>query len=60
MVKILLEAGANLGNNGPLCLAAEAGKLDVVELLLASGAKVNELGVIGRDKRSLARLETHS
>ncbi|OQN97344.1 hypothetical protein B0A48_16408 [Cryoendolithus antarcticus] len=58
MVKILLEGGANLSNNGPLCLAAEAGKLPVVELLIASGANVNELGLIGRDKRSLARLET--
>ncbi|KAK6441480.1 hypothetical protein LTR95_002282 [Oleoguttula sp. CCFEE 5521] len=58
MVKVLLEGGANLGNNGPLCLAAEAGKLPVVEVLIGSGAKVNEMGLIGRDKRSLARLET--
>ncbi|KAK6429016.1 hypothetical protein LTR95_014836 [Oleoguttula sp. CCFEE 5521] len=59
MVQLLLDYGAAMPNNGPLVLAAGAGRVATVELLLGQGADINELGVIRRDERCLIDLETH-
>lgn len=44
MVQLLLDYGARIPGSGALAFAAEQGKLKNVQLLLAHGADVNEVG----------------
>ena len=45
MAALLFDHGAILHGSGAIVLAAEAGKVEMVEFLLERGADVNEMGV---------------
>lgn len=45
MAKLLLKHGARLRGSGAIVKAAEAGKLEMVTVLLEEGADVNEIGI---------------
>ena len=58
MVKLLLDYGAVLRDSGALILAAQNGKIENVEFLIARGANLEEIGVVTFDMRSLPELGT--
>ena len=45
MAKLLLKHGARLRLSGAVVMAADAGKLEMVSMLLEEGADVNEVGI---------------
>ena len=45
MVTLLVENGAHVKGSGAIVMAAEEGKLDVVEYLLDHGADIDEIGI---------------
>lgn len=45
MARLLLKHGARLRGSGAIVKAAEAGKLEMVRVLLEEGADVNEIGI---------------
>ena len=45
MARLLLKHGARLRGSGAIVMAAEAGKLEMVSMLLEEGADVNEVGI---------------
>ena len=59
MVQLLLQYGARLQESGALVMAAQEGKLDMVRMLIAKGADVNEMGCADfMDERTLKRIGT--
>ena len=45
MAQLLIDHGAHVKGSGAIVLAAGAGRLDMVKLLLANGANINEIGI---------------
>lgn len=45
MVKLLVEHGASVKGSGAIVMAAQEGKLDVVQYLLDRGADIDEIGI---------------
>ena len=45
MAKILVKAGAKIKGSGCIVMAAQEGKLDMVQFFLENGADINEIGI---------------
>lgn len=58
MVRLLLDHGADLAGSGALVIAAEKGQMGNVQLLIARGADLKEMGVVTFDRGSLTSLGT--